>query len=446
MSSTSAASPVRTWFHLCLVVGLAPVLSLPLVWWLAIQGLRRSGEPGARPWHRLLLGLALVDTLVAAVLLLHTSGMPILPEQLGSGPRARIGVELDPDFDGGARVEAVLADSPAASAGLAAGDVIERADGEPVEGPDDLRAALSASWPPQEVTLGLRRGDESLELAVLPEPVPREPRVERGLFEVREEKQPGLRWSRYVDALVSMLPVALALACLWTWCQLRRKRGPLFWWWTLAAMLGALVCSLGVQLTLEIALGGRTSGGLLLGLLAQVIALIALGALAMARRTRAAEPGAGLSAAAGVAIGAGYFLTWIPRVGILTAAAHRLLSEVSASPPMANPVEIFGALGLSPAVLPILLAIIVILGPIGEELVFRGFVLPELRRWMGPAAAVLVTAALFGLMHSHYGVFVTIPFTTGAILGWARVRTGGLAAPIALHALINLIGSAGLWL
>lgn len=73
-------------------------------------------------------------------------------------------------IEGGAAIQDVLDGSPAASAGLAEGDVIVGVDGEPVASMSELIARLRTSEPGDEVVLEVRRGEESMETrAVLTE-------------------------------------------------------------------------------------------------------------------------------------------------------------------------------------------------------------------------------------------------------------------------------------
>ena len=82
---------------------------------------------------------------------------------------------------------------------------------------------------------------------------------------------------------------------------------------------------------------------------------------------------------------------------------------------------------------------VIVFGPIGEELAFRGLLQPALSRWLSPAAAVGVTAVLFGSMHWYYGVMVPLAVFFGVVLGWARHVSGGLRAPILIHMSINAV-------
>ena len=80
-----------------------------------------------------------------------------------------------------------------------------------------------------------------------------------------------------------------------------------------------------------------------------------------------------------------------------------------------------------------------------EEILFRGVVLPSLRRPLGALGAVLGSALLFGLIHLDVAAgapaFTRIPFAilVGVGLGLLRVRTGSLVPPILGHAVLNTI-------
>ena len=92
-----------------------------------------------------------------------------------------------------------------------------------------------------------------------------------------------------------------------------------------------------------------------------------------------------------------------------------------------------------------------------EELLFRGYLLYQAVRWLGPTRAVWLDAAAFGVYHwFSYGAFgnpvlmVYLLIMTGAMgLMWARafVATGSVAAPIGLHlgwnAISYIVFSAG---
>lgn len=82
-----------------------------------------------------------------------------------------------------------------------------------------------------------------------------------------------------------------------------------------------------------------------------------------------------------------------------------------------------------------LLALAVIV-PIGEEVVFRGIVQQACRTGLGPMPAVLLSGALFGLLHLQ--PWYSLPLVaTGIVLGLVYEITGTLWASVLLHVLYN---------
>jgi membrane protease YdiL (CAAX protease family) len=86
------------------------------------------------------------------------------------------------------------------------------------------------------------------------------------------------------------------------------------------------------------------------------------------------------------------------------------------------------------------LAYVVVLAPGAEELLMRGEMFASARRFLSPAATILVTAALFALAHvSAWGFARPVSLLPLALmLGWLRWRTGRLWPCIALHGWSNL--------
>lgn len=82
------------------------------------------------------------------------------------------------------------------------------------------------------------------------------------------------------------------------------------------------------------------------------------------------------------------------------------------------------------------------LGPLCEELAFRGFIMPLLMRSLGAAAGIVLTALPFALLHGpQYGWswrHVLLVTLAGTAFGLARHRTGSTAAAAAMHATYNL--------
>jgi membrane protease YdiL (CAAX protease family) len=78
----------------------------------------------------------------------------------------------------------------------------------------------------------------------------------------------------------------------------------------------------------------------------------------------------------------------------------------------------------------------VVVAPISEELLFRGFLQPALGRWTGRWMAIVLGAAFFAVAHMDlYAVPALL--VLGIALGYVYDRTRSLAAPVALHMAFN---------
>jgi membrane protease YdiL (CAAX protease family) len=83
--------------------------------------------------------------------------------------------------------------------------------------------------------------------------------------------------------------------------------------------------------------------------------------------------------------------------------------------------------------------------PVVEEMLFRGFLYPVLRRFTDGAFAGVFTGLLFGLVHRN--LYGAIPLALlGVVLTMAYERTRGLGLPIAIHALFNTASIVLMWL
>lgn len=85
---------------------------------------------------------------------------------------------------------------------------------------------------------------------------------------------------------------------------------------------------------------------------------------------------------------------------------------------------------------------VIVVTPVGEEVLFRGFLYRGWLRAPNDAWAVIfITAALWALIHLQYDWYVTGQiFAFGLMLGWMRWATGSTILTILLHAMINLEG------
>src|SRR5580704_519412 len=100
------------------------------------------------------------------------------------------------------------------------------------------------------------------------------------------------------------------------------------------------------------------------------------------------------------------------------------------------------------------MAMAVLVAPLVEETVFRGYLYPLFAKSFGVANSVVLTGVLFGLMHgAQLGwtwslVFVLV--TVGIVFTFVRARTGSVLASFLLHlgynsviALITILGTQG---
>ena len=89
----------------------------------------------------------------------------------------------------------------------------------------------------------------------------------------------------------------------------------------------------------------------------------------------------------------------------------------------------------------LVIGLVTVVAPLGEELFFRGFFYGALRNWRGPILAAILSGSVFGLVHvgsSPIGYLVPLAFF-GIGLCLLYEWTGSLYPPIALHALNNSI-------
>ena len=79
----------------------------------------------------------------------------------------------------------------------------------------------------------------------------------------------------------------------------------------------------------------------------------------------------------------------------------------------------------------------VLVAPLVEETIFRGFLYPVIARQLGIAAGILITGTLFGLMHAAqlWGGWgqIALLILVGVALTWVRARTGTVAASYFVH-------------
>ncbi len=87
----------------------------------------------------------------------------------------------------------------------------------------------------------------------------------------------------------------------------------------------------------------------------------------------------------------------------------------------------------------------VVIAPLVEEFVFRGFLQGRLATVLPGWAAIVLPAALFSLVHFDGGwLYPALVLPSGLALGWLRRRTGSIGPGIAVHAAFNAAAVAAL--
>lgn len=135
---------------------------------------------------------------------------------------------------------------------------------------------------------------------------------------------------------------------------------------------------------------------------------------------------------------AGWMKTWIPVV-IVFAMASDMLTWILDKPIVPEFMQVAWA---SAEKVSLMIAVVAI-APVTEELIFRGFLISGLRPTrLGASGAVLVSSLAWALIHGQYDFYgMATIFALGVLLGTARVKTGSVIVPIALHAFSNVIST-----
>jgi Do/DeqQ family serine protease len=93
---------------------------------------------------------------------------PELKQNINSNPNSGLSVEEDQ----GVLIAKVMQNSPAAKAGLRAGDVIQTINGQPVKNAEDVQKAVENSQVGSNLQIGMRRNQRDINVAVQPGAVP----------------------------------------------------------------------------------------------------------------------------------------------------------------------------------------------------------------------------------------------------------------------------------
>lgn len=122
-------------------------------------------------------------------------------------------------------------------------------------------------------------------------------------------------------------------------------------------------------------------------------------------------------------------------VVVAALAGHALLSRAGMDAELQVPVEML--LEAGPVPLKVLLVLAAVVGaPLMEEVVFRGFLYPVMKRHSERFFAAVFTAAVFALAHQNLGSVLPL-FALGLLFAAAFELSGSLVLPMVLHGLFN---------
>lgn len=128
-------------------------------------------------------------------------------------------------------------------------------------------------------------------------------------------------------------------------------------------------------------------------------------------------------------------------VTTLTAITQLLTRSLGGVVPTEAPLEPLG-FSADRSRLVVLAVLAVVVGPISEEVFFRGMIYNALRRRTNPVVAAILQAAAFGLLHPFHVFYRLIIAVVGLVLAMIYEWRKTLLTPILVHALTNAVSVA----
>ena len=129
---------------------------------------------------------------------------------------------------------------------------------------------------------------------------------------------------------------------------------------------------------------------------------------------------------------------WVIPLGLVAVYVVSIAHDLVVHPEQQQIINAFPRSGIGVA---LFVLVAVIMAPLFEEIVFRGFLFRGLANSWGWVWGALASSAVFGLAHLQLDVFLPLA-ALGFALAWAYKHTGSLWTCIAMHGLFNLIAVA----
>jgi membrane protease YdiL (CAAX protease family) len=131
------------------------------------------------------------------------------------------------------------------------------------------------------------------------------------------------------------------------------------------------------------------------------------------------------------------FVKFLPLIWVVNSLSQHFLESLGAEIDQQEPVkQILSALQGSPLKFAALAFGAVVLAPIAEELLFRGFLYRYFLNKMTMLQAAVLSSVLFAAIHMHIASFLPL-FCLGFLFAHAYQATGNIVAPIFFHGLFN---------
>ena len=143
----------------------------------------------------------------------------------------------------------------------------------------------------------------------------------------------------------------------------------------------------------------------------------------------------GFSGFSPVAAGLRNYLMAFPWLFLLVALTVKATQWFHWTPPV-EPIQELVFQEQRGAVLGLVLVLACVIGPVAEELFFRGVLYPAIRTRTSRLAATLLSGAAFSLVHTNVVGFLPI-MALGCLLAYLYESTGSLASPLAVHIVHN---------
>ena len=136
-----------------------------------------------------------------------------------------------------------------------------------------------------------------------------------------------------------------------------------------------------------------------------------------------------------IKIALGGYMVILPVLAVIMVVVLVCVKAFSYEPPETKALEMLYDTD-RPKLLLILTVLVTIVGPIAEELFFRGFAYPVFRRKMGVRNAILLVSVIFAMLHMNIISFFPI-LALGILLAYLYEKTGSLIPSITVHVVHN---------